>query len=104
MEERTTLKHPDKKIKKNTPLNPTELLPQKFTLQRQLANQKKHQEAQKQRKSHIKLGEKKNMQSKEMEDSSLKEINEIEVCKLSDIEFKRMVIRMLKDPTDNYRN
>ena len=43
------------------------------------------------------------MQSKEMEDSSLKEINEIEVCKLSDIEFKRMVIKMLKEHTDNYK-
>ena len=43
------------------------------------------------------------MQSKEMEDSSLKEINEIEVCKLSDIEFTRMVIKMLKEHTDNYK-
>ena len=33
----------------------------------------------------------KNLQLKGMEDSSLKELNEIEVSKLSDIEFKRMV-------------
>ena len=41
---------------------------------------------------------------KGMEESPLKELKEMEVTKLSDIEFKRMVIRMLKDPTDNYRN
>ena len=46
---------------------------------------------------------KKNMQSKGMEDSSLKELNEMEVSKLSDIEFKIMVIRMLKELTDNYK-
>ena len=38
-----------------------------------------------------------------MEDTSLKEINEIEVRKLSDIEFKRMVKRLLKELTDNYK-
>ena len=37
-----------------------------------------------------------------MEDSPLKELNEMEASKLSDIEFKRMVIRMLKELTDNY--
>ena len=46
---------------------------------------------------------KKNMQSKGMEDSSLKEVNEMEVSKLSDIEFKLMVIKMLKELTDNYK-
>ena len=44
------------------------------------------------------------MQSKEMEDSSLKELNKMEVSKLSDIEFKIMVIRMLKKLTDNYKD
>ena len=38
-----------------------------------------------------------------MEDSPLIEINEKEVSKLSDIEFKRMVIRMLKELSDNYK-
>ena len=38
-----------------------------------------------------------------MEDTPLKELNEMEVSKLSDIEFKRMVIRMLKELTDNYK-
>ena len=36
-EERANLEHPDKEIKETTPLNPTEFLPQKFTLQRQPA-------------------------------------------------------------------
>ena len=43
------------------------------------------------------------MQSKGMEDSPLKELNEIEVSKLSDIEFQVMVIKMLKDLTHNYK-
>ena len=43
------------------------------------------------------------MQSKGMEDSPLKELNEMEVSKLSDTEFKIMVIRMLKELTDNYK-
>ena len=47
--------------------------------------------------------QKKNMQSKGMEDSRLKELNEMEVTKLSDIEFKLMVIKMLKELTDSYK-
>ena len=47
--------------------------------------------------------QKKNMQSKGMEDSPLKELNKMEVTKLSDIEFKLMVIKMLKELTDNYK-
>ena len=47
--------------------------------------------------------QKKNMQSKKMEDSPLKELNEMEENKLSDIEFKIMVIKMLKELTDNYK-
>ena len=42
---------------------------------------------------------KKNMQSKRMEDSPLKELNEIEITKLSDIEFKIVAIKMLKKLT-----
>ena len=38
-----------------------------------------------------------------MEDSPLKELNEMEVSKLSDIELKIMVIRMLKELTDNHK-
>ena len=45
--------------------------------------------------------QKKNMQSKGMEDSPLQELNEMEVTKLSDTEFKLMVIKMLKEHTDN---
>ena len=37
------------------------------------------------------------MQLKGMEDSPLKELDEMEVTKLSDIEFKLMVIKMLKE-------
>ena len=43
------------------------------------------------------------MQSKGMEDSPLKELNEMEETKLSDIEFKLMVIKMLKELTGNYK-
>ena len=38
-----------------------------------------------------------------MENSPLKELNEMEASKVSDIEFKRMVIKMLKELTDNYK-
>ena len=38
-----------------------------------------------------------------MEESPLKELHEMEVTKLSDIEFKIMVIKMLKELTDNYK-
>ena len=47
--------------------------------------------------------QKKNMQSKGMEDFPLKELNEMEVTKLSDTEFKLMVIKMLKELTENYK-
>ena len=47
--------------------------------------------------------QKKNMQSKGMEESPLTELNEMEVSKLSHIEFKIMVVRMLKELTDNYK-
>ena len=43
------------------------------------------------------------LQLKGMEDSPLKEVNEMEASKLSNIEFKIMVIRMLKELTDNYK-
>ena len=45
----------------------------------------------------------KNPQSKGMENSPVKELNEMETSKLSDIEFKRMVMRILKELTDNYK-
>ena len=38
-----------------------------------------------------------------MEDSPQKELNEMKASKLSDIEFKRMVIKMLKELTENYK-
>ena len=48
--------------------------------------------------------QKKIMQSKGMEDSPLKELNEMEVSKLSDIEFKRMVIRCSRNSQTTTRN
>ena len=36
-----------------------------------------------------------------MEESTVKELNEMEASKLSDIEFKRMVIRIRKELSDN---
>ena len=49
MEERATLEHPHKEIKESISLNPIELLPQKFTIQRQLTKQniRKHRNKQK---------------------------------------------------------
>ena len=47
--------------------------------------------------------QKKNMQTKGMEDSPLKDLSKLEVTKLPDIEFKLMVIKMLKELTDNYK-
>ena len=47
--------------------------------------------------------QKKNIQLKGMEDSPLQEINEMEKNKLLDIEFKRMVIRMLNELIDSYK-
>ena len=47
--------------------------------------------------------QRKHPQLKGMEDSPVKALNEMEASKLSDKEFKRMVIRMLKELTDNYK-
>ena len=44
-----------------------------------------------------------NILSKGMEDCPMKGLNETETSKLLDIEFKRMVIRMLKELRDNYK-
>ena len=61
-------------------------------------------EMQKQTKGSPKMGrQRKNLQLKGMEESPVKELNEMEASKLSDIEFKRMVIRMLKELSDNYK-
>ena len=38
-----------------------------------------------------------------MEDSPLQQLNEMEASKLSDIEFKGMIIRMLEELTDKYK-
>ena len=48
--------------------------------------------------------QRKNLQLKGMEESQLKELNEMEASKLSDTEFKRMVLRLLKELSDNTRN
>ena len=38
-----------------------------------------------------------------MEDSRLKELNAMEITKLSDIGFKIMVIKILKELTEHYK-
>ena len=101
MQERATLEHPGKDFKETIPLSPQNSY-QKFTLQNQLAKQsiRKHRNKQ----ESPKMGtQRKNLQSKGMEDSPLQELNEMEASKLSDTEFKRMVIRMLKKLTENYK-
>ena len=104
-EERATLGHSDKEIKETTALNLIQLLPQKITLQRQLEKQniRNHRKKTKQKESPKMGRQRKNLQSKGMEDSPLKELNEMEVSKLSDIEFQIMVIMMLKELKDNYK-
>ena len=47
--------------------------------------------------------QRKNVQLKGTEYSPGKELNEMEASKVSDIEFIRMVIRMLKELTGNYK-
>ena len=44
-----------------------------------------------------------NLQSKGKEKTSKRVLNEIEASKLSDIEFKTMVIRMLNELNENYK-
>ena len=44
-----------------------------------------------------------NPQSKGKEESSERMLNEIKASKLSDIEFKTMVIRKLNELTENYQ-
>ena len=46
--------------------------------------------------------QRKNPSSNGMEDASIKELNEMEASKPSDTEFKRPVIRMLKEFSENY--
>ena len=101
MEERATLEHPDKQIKETAPPSPTELLPQKFTLWTQLAKQSIGNRRNKQKESPKMGRQRMNPQLRGMEDSPVKELNEMEASKLSDIEFKRMVIRNSKTTTGN---
>ena len=44
-----------------------------------------------------------NPQSKGKEESSERVLNEIEASKLSDIEFKTMIIRKLNELSENYK-
>ena len=68
------------------------------------AGKAEYWELQKQTKESPKMGrQRKNLQSKGMEDCPMKGLNETETSKLLDIEFKRMVIRMLKELRDNYK-
>ena len=87
MEERATLEHPDKEIKETAPWSSAELLPQKFTWQRQLAKLSIGNYRNKQKESPKMVGQRKNSQSKVIEEYPEKELNEIEASSLSDIEF-----------------
>ena len=85
---RATLDHPDKEIKETASLSLTDPLPQNFTLRRQLAKQNIWNHRNKQKES-CKMGtQRKNPQLKGMEDSPVKELNEMKPRKPSDIEFK----------------
>ena len=50
-----------------------------------------------------KMGRQETTLQKEKEEYPEKELNEIEVTNLLDIEFKVMVIRMLKELSENYK-
>ena len=50
-----------------------------------------------------KMGRQETTPQKEKEEYPEKELNEIEVTNLLDIEFKVMVIRMLKELSENYK-
>ena len=81
IEERANLEDPDKETKGTTPLHLIQFLPEKFILQTQLANRNIRKCTNKQKESPKMRRQKKNMQSKGMEDSPLKELNEMEVIK-----------------------
>ena len=76
-------------MKKTGPLNPTELLSQKFTQQRQ-AGKAEHPETNKNKwKESPKIGrQRKNPQLKGMDESTEKELNVIEVSNIWDNELK----------------
>ena len=98
-----TLEHPDREIKETTPLSPTEILPQKFTLRRQLEKQNIRNHRNKQKESPKMERQRESPQSKGIEDSPLKELNKMAVTKLSDTVFKITAIKVLRELTDNYK-
>ena len=63
-----------------------------------LIHRNKHKETTKMKR------QKSNPQMKEKEKSPKKELSEIEASNLSDVEFKVMVIKMLKELSEKYRN
>ena len=91
-----------KEIKVRALLSPTELLPQKFTLRRQLAKQSIRKHRNKQKES-LKWAKKEPTIERDGRLPSKKKINEMEASKQSDIEFKRMVIGMVKGLTGKYK-
>ena len=100
-EEREILEQPDK-IKETTPLSTTEPLPQKCTPKdswksRASGNAKTNKES-------PKMGrQKKNQQSERIEESPVKKQNEMEASNLSDIGLKRIIVRVLKQLIDKYK-
>ena len=81
-------------IKDNEIENKNQLIQKKkkFTIWRQLAKQSTGNHRNKQKESPKMGRQRKNFQSKGMEDSPLRELNEMEASKLSHVEFKGMVI------------
>ena len=85
-------------MKETAPLNAKELLPQKLTWQSRASGITETN-----KKSHLKRGDKERILNGRNGRLPNKRLNEMEESKLSDIEFKRMKIRMLKELTDNYK-
>ena len=100
---RASQEYPAQDIKETASLSPTDLLPQKVTPWRLLSKQINMICRNKWDKP-PKMGRwRNNPQSKTKKEPPERELNEIEASKLSDIEFKVLVIRMLKELRENYK-
>ena len=91
--------HQVQEIKETAPLNLTSLLPQKFTPQTQVVKTDKF----KKEKQTRTVSQRNNPQSKGKEDSPERVLKETEISKLSDTEFKIMVIKKLSKLNENYQ-
>ena len=94
------LEHPDQEIKESGTTGARRAPDTQDSKSKQinLIHRNKHQETTKMKR------QKSNPQMKEKEKSPKKELSEIEASNLSDVEFKVMVIKMLKELSEKYRN